>query len=517
MTHDKKAVPVTLVDRAKYFAGAAIAAGAPLEIMGASGVGLLIAAGVGAGAFYFSPEIRGFLLDHVPAPQQATDRKSKLSWWLTGESDPDTQNTDEGQSLPPSEPEPLDEMEALQPAQHTLDARDDLAAPTFAPSGPFYFSQVLHMFTPTLSRIYLGTLATGEHIFIPAHELCHTALSGATRGGKDHLIRQLMSQLCKAGAKCYLLDPNYTRYDLEARDPQGRACPEDWTPFDAWLKNDPRELIPVARKYQVIEHYLKAAYELVNQRMEKRGYAESLGAPQFLFINEIPAIVDEVPGTATYLKKILREGAKLGVFMVNASQDFQVGTIFEGVGGGIRKCYRTAFDVGSDAATQRALGLPVVNEGLGKGKVSLRCKDVLDTVFVPYVDNEALYQLLGPSTYKSEPEMDWQAEDELVSYMVGGSSYEERETPPALPVTNASTRYHSHATGRDAQWQRRAEREQRLRGASVAPVPAKSEERSIPTIEEVRAAFPGARPSKRDIQKRFDLTDYQAYKLYGQW
>lgn len=351
----------------------------------------------------------------------------------------------------------LEAMEDVQPkarvATPVLDftANDELAPPLLLPDGPLYFSQVLKTFKPTLDKIYLATLPNGKPIYIKARHLCHTALTGSTRGGKSQIIRQLMSQLCYAGAKVYLLNPHYIRYDLEAVDPYGRPCPEDWTPFEAYLKNDPREMIPLATKYRVIEHYLKVAYELVGKRLEIAGESQQrLGAPHFIVIDELPAIVDEVPGATQYLKRILREGAKVGVFVINASQDLQVSTVFQGIGGGVRACYRTAFDVGSDPATQRALGLPVLN-GLGKGNVSLRCDEIASAGRVPFVDNEALYALLGPSTYTASKTHHLD-EDELMEYVGSGRRHEEETYTEMLPAT---PRRHVATSGYDAYQQRK--------------------------------------------------------------
>lgn len=385
---------ITTWDRAKYFVSAAATVGGTIELLGGGGMSLVFGAGAGALAAYLSPEIRGFLIDHMPAPGGVNTRRSKLSWLLTGQMEQEQRE---------SNPEPLRELEPMEPLQprpvHNVGSEDALSAPTFLPDGPFRFSDILKTFTPSLNKIYLATLPDGTHVFTSARDLCHTALAGATRGGKDHLIRQLMSQLCYVGANVYLLDPNYKRYDLESVDPWKRPYPEDWTPFEQHLKNDPRELINRDRTYKVIEHYLKEACALVEHRLEILGHSKQrLGAHHFIFINELPAIVDEVPNTVHYLKKILREGAKVGVFLVNASQDFQVGTVFKDVGGGIRKCYRTGFDVGTDPATQNALGLLPL-KGLGKGRASLRNDVVTSEARVPWVENEALYALLGPSTY----------------------------------------------------------------------------------------------------------------------
>lgn len=359
-----------------------------------------------------------------------------------------------------------------------VDAGDELSAPTFLPNGPLYFSSVLKTFTPSLEKIYLGTLPNGKPVFIPARNLCHTALAGATRGGKDHIIRMLMSQLCYAGARVYLLDPNYTRYDLEAVDPLGRACPEDWTPFEAYLKNDPREMTMRARKYLVIEHYLEQAFNKVEQRLEDRGSGTKLGAPHFLFVNEMPAIIDEVPKTLRYLKKILREGAKVGVFMVNASQDFHVSTIFKEIGGGVRKCYRTAFDVGSDPDTQRALGL-LPGKIAGKGNGSLRCDDILSLARLPYVDNEALYGLLGPSTYASKRETE--REEVLPSYGA--------ERVPETPrVEQETPRRHTATSAYDAHRQRIAQRKTPVYAAARSS--EKAPETPVPELPaELQSAY----------------------------
>lgn len=382
-----------------------------------------------------------------------------------------------------------------------VDAGDELSAPTFLPVGPLYFSNILKTFTPSLERIYLATLPNGKPVFIPARNLCHTALAGATRGGKDHLIRMLMSQLCYAGAKVYLLDPNYTRYDLEAVDPFGRSCPEDWTPFEAYLKNDPREMTMRARKYLVIEHYLEQAFNKVEQRLEDRGSGTKLGAPHFLFVNEMPAIIDEVPKTLRYLKKILREGAKVGVFMVNASQDFHVSTIFKEIGGGVRKCYRTAFDVGSDPDTQRALGL-LPGKIAGKGNGSLRCDDILSLARLPYVDNEALYGLLGPSTYASK-ELETEREEVLPSY----ASYGAQEA--SVPET---PRRHYAASGYEAYTRKKASRKAPVYTAreSVPETPRLSPD------EQLAYSTYADGMSWRDLAKQLDWGHDKAYRIRRQ-
>lgn len=260
---------------------------------------------------------------------------------------------------------------------------------------PTLFSQVLSTFTPSLQTIFLGYLQDGTPVFVPAKALCHVALAGSTGQGKSTLIRLLMAQLCKAGASILLLNPHYTHYDLEAD--------EDWTPYEPYLVYDPME----CRKYEVIEFYLKqVATELLPRRLEKYAHSKPLGKPYFLVLDELPAIIRKVPNAPEYLETILREGRKVGIFLIVAATDFLVKTIFPQGGGAVRDCFRTAMYVGGDPTTARILldmkASEVPEDALGKGTIMLRCSQVKQTALasIPYVDNQSLYQLLGPSTYE---------------------------------------------------------------------------------------------------------------------
>lgn len=258
---------------------------------------------------------------------------------------------------------------------------------------PFTFSQIVRNFTPSLRSIYLAS-QDGTPLHCEAKDLCHVALAGSTGGGKSNTMRLLMSQLCKSGASVLLLNPHYTHYDLE-RD-------EDWTPFLPYLVHDPME----CRKYEVIATYLKhVATKLLPMRLEKYAHSQPLGKPYFLVLDELPAIIKHVPDAPEYLENILREGRKVGIFLIVASQDFLVKTIAPQGGGAVRDCYRTAFYSGGDATTAKILlDMPanqIPEDELGQGVVMLRNKAMKRAarVSVPYVDNVALYRLLGPSTY----------------------------------------------------------------------------------------------------------------------
>ena len=289
---------------------------------------------------------------------------------------------------------------------------EDIARPYMA-GEYFLFSEVLANFQPSTSQVFLARTDKGVDLYCAPRDLCHVALAGSTGGGKSSIMRMLMLQLCKSKLQVLLLNPHYTDYDLEAYGPDGKPCPEDWTPFKPYLIDDPiRCMNPT-----VIEHYLKqAATDIIPRRLEKRAKGQSVGKPYFIVIDELPSIVKSVKMAPDYMSTILREGRKTGVFLISASQDFLVRTIApDGSGGAVRDCYRTAFYVGGDTTTAKVLldmaPKEIHEDELGKGVVMLRgsASKKASQVHVPYVDNESLYVLLGPSTYKQaipEPDID---------------------------------------------------------------------------------------------------------------
>jgi len=301
-------------------------------------------------------------------------------------------------------PQRFDEDDALPDVSFDVHGVDDLPR---LPAGDdvFSFSQILDLFNPTADRIFLARTSDGTDLYCHARDLCHVALAGFTGGGKSSIMRMLMLQLCKARMKVLLLNPHYTRYDIESIGPDGKPCPEDWTPFEPYLVHPPME----CRKYSVIEHYLKnIAKDLIPKRLEKRAHSQPVGQPYFVVIDELPSIIREIKAAPDYMRIILEEGRKVGVFLISAAQDFLVKTISPtGGGGSIRECYRTAYYVGGDPTTGKVLlDMPpslIPEDELGKGVVMLRGKPSKKAakVYVPYVDNASIYRLLGPSTYQA--------------------------------------------------------------------------------------------------------------------
>lgn len=347
--------------------------------------------------------------------------------------------------------------EVIEPSQleqviQTNRQDDELIAPVRKRSGVFLFSEVLKDFVPTLDKIYIGTLPTGEMLFCKAEALCHVALAGATDAGKSSIMRMLMAQLCKAGARILLLNPHHTGYVLDKS--------EDWTPFTPYLADDP---LKCAEDYRIIAGHLKnIAEQVIPNRLSLYRHSQPIGRPIFLVLDELPAIVKHIPETSEYLDSILKEGRKIGILLISASQDFLVKTL--GGTGAVRDCYRTCFYVGGDAQTARVLlgEVPDNEETLGKGTIVLRnatvCKKPL-LVYVPLVDNAALYKLLGPSTYSPSQK---DRSDDLRLISASERAINAVLTPKSIQTTK--TIYHP----RDRSVHRLA-RMQRLRAISVTP------------------------------------------------
>jgi hypothetical protein len=238
---------------------------------------------------------------------------------------------------------------------------------------------------PTRESILLGLGAGGERITVPAKALCHVALVGATGGGKSNLLRLLLPQLQAIGARVVLADPHFAPLDPESGD--------DWRPIAERL-----HLAPAVKPAE-IGALLSYLTDELARRLELRNAGQPVGPPLFFAFDELPVIADTVPGALDTLGKIVREGRKVHLLAVGASQTMLVKAI--GGDSTIRDNYRTAFYVGGDLKSGSALlDLPQreIAEGeLQTGIAYLRSASTAPArlVRVPYASNEAVYGLLG--------------------------------------------------------------------------------------------------------------------------
>lgn len=240
-------------------------------------------------------------------------------------------------------------------------------------------------FRPSKDAILLALGDGGERLTAPVSALCHVALCGATGQGKSNLLRLLLPQLQAIGARVVLTDPHYADIDPENGD--------DWRPIRQRL------YLPPAVKPRDIDAMLDYMLAELDRRLELRNKGEKVGAPLFLAYDELPVIVDTVKDAPERLGRILREGRKVAILTVGASQEFLVKTI--GGSSGARDQYRTAYYVGGDRTSASALlDLPArtIDDGpLGHGVALLRSKatPAARLVRVPLASNAGVALLLG--------------------------------------------------------------------------------------------------------------------------
>lgn len=240
-------------------------------------------------------------------------------------------------------------------------------------------------FRPSKDAILLALGDGGERLTAPVSALCHVALCGATGQGKSNLLRLLLPQLQTIGARVVLTDPHYADTDPDNGD--------DWRAIRERL------YMPPAVKPRDIDAMLDYMCSELDRRLELRNKGEKMPPPLFLAYDELPVIVDTVKDAPERLGRILREGRKVQILTVGASQEFLVKTI--GGSSGARDQYRTAYYVGGDRTSASALlDVPArtIDDGpLGHGVALLRSKatPAARLVRVPLASNQGINLLLG--------------------------------------------------------------------------------------------------------------------------
>lgn len=310
------------------------------------------------------------------------------------------------------------------------------------PDEIFHFSELLQSgWRPTWRQIFVGRTMEGKDIFVEAEDLCHVAIAGKTGGGKGSLMRLIMVQLCSIGATVVLLNPHYMRW---VRAKEGKEFDEDWSPFEGnhfksgkpYLKISPLE----GAEFSTISEYLEWAVKELLEKRKREGRTGGIRfRPYFIVIDEWPSIVGKLgKSAASRLGELLREGRKFGIFVMVASQNFQVKTIGVEGEGGVRKCLLTVFYTGGDPTTAKELLFPegakvTIPEGnLGRGTIMMRCTGTDNQAIlahVPFVDNESVYTLLGPSTFHKAKATEPQAEAPKETTQI------ERARPEAYTLT----------------------------------------------------------------------------------
>jgi hypothetical protein len=206
------------------------------------------------------------------------------------------------------------------------------------------------------------------------------------------LLRLLLPQLLAVGARVTLADPHHAPVDPKTG--------EDWRPIVQRL-----DMAPAIRPGDIDALFSYLSDEL-GRRLELREQGREWGPALFLAYDEWPIIVDTVPQAPARLARLLREGRKVDLFVLGASQTHLV----KAVGGdsSARDNYRTAFYTGGDLRSAVAL-LDLRERAIDEGRLTtglayLRASTASPArlVRVPYASNDAVTGLLAATRPASQ-------------------------------------------------------------------------------------------------------------------
>lgn len=287
----------------------------------------------------------------------------------------------------PMPPHSLTYSPTYSPHTRAADLAATQTAPELAPGelpGVVDLADVAHK--PTAQSILLALGPGGTPIAVPAKHLMHTGLIGATGAGKSNTGRLLLAQLLACGVRCVIADPHYTELDAESG--------EDWRAIGRRL-----HLAPAVKAGQ-IEDLLKWLADEMTRRYELRNAGQRPGAPLVCYVDELPSIIQNVPGAMDTLGALLREGRKVGLYLVTSSQDLLTSTLKSG--GEIRENLRTAYYAGGAAHSAVPLldlskkDVSAYEAQLGRGVVLLRSASTSPATLarVPLASNQAIAGLL---------------------------------------------------------------------------------------------------------------------------
>lgn len=236
---------------------------------------------------------------------------------------------------------------------------------------------------PSVGEILLGLAPDGVRVTVPVGDLlCHVVTAGKTGSGKSNTLRLLLTQLAAVGAEYYICDPHFT--------PVNPTTGDDWRALAA--ASQPHRALTSKAEIVALVDGLAAE---VDTRLARWHTGAHPGPARFYLFEELPSLADTDKDFMKKLGRLLREGRKLGLFIITAAQDMLISTV--GGSAGLRSQFATVYYGGGDPYTARALLAVKVAEPAGKGVCWLR--SVTDTeprqVRVPLVTNADITALLG--------------------------------------------------------------------------------------------------------------------------
>jgi hypothetical protein len=240
-------------------------------------------------------------------------------------------------------------------------------------------------------RVLLGLGAGGQAITTTPAALMHIGCIGATGSGKTNAARVLLAQLlAMGGSDVFVANPHHVSNDID--NPTGG----DWRAIERQLA------APAAYDERDMGELLDQLAASVDDRWAVKREGRRVGKAQVLYIDELPAILENVAGAIQSMSTILRRGRAVGIYLLSLSQDLAAKTLGKDAPGAIRENFRTAIYSGGDPHSASLLldmprrDLAGYERDLGRGVALVKAHQQHPTLArIPYASNGAVRALLG--------------------------------------------------------------------------------------------------------------------------
>lgn len=365
-------------EKTKYFLVAAATTGGVLELMGTGFAGFCIAAAAGGTAAYFSEEIRGKLIDHLPVPKAprgspTLSRIAKLDFWLSGR-----------QELPDTE-----ELEAMEPDEEEdepeSDAGDEIEEDAPAPSVQIPVAPAFKDMCSLINerRLVLCYTAKGP-LFGTVNDLLSMLIVGKPGRGKTTALTYYVAMLLHAGAEVHVWDPHGSLSELAGIE---RLHYTD-------------ELADIPGSVVVLESELE----------ERRTLFKTLKRvkhPLLLLIDELPIIsqfAKKEPAVFDLFQRFVLEARKWNCYFIGSGQSTDAEILPTRIADSLSSRIvfyverRKATQAGVDLETAKKL-LPVLKPDSDelKGKMIFDCSRLSEPVIgaIPFTTVQDIIEFLG--------------------------------------------------------------------------------------------------------------------------